>query len=221
MAAPKRRVYPHVGQVTEWPTQQSLHLLWDRVFDLEERVTAQNRDLESANATITQLQAQLEDINATAEQALMQSGEPTPPAEEGFVDDGLGAAGCATHDGDGHPATGLPLDATTAGMIVCGTGAEFSALLAATGDMATRETNGETLIQRMIWHLAQYGFTAGRQQNPSLAISKDKLTFQVPGEPLYRAYDVFVGFHDFATPMTTHMEQVGPAHYVADAGVAD
>lgn len=38
---PLRRQYPHVDDVADWRAQQSLRLLWDRVFSLEERLQAQ------------------------------------------------------------------------------------------------------------------------------------------------------------------------------------
>lgn len=136
---------------------------------------------------------------------------------EGGTDDGLGAQGCEQAGSDGH-VTG-PLTAVLAGQIVCGTGNEFASLKAATSDQATRDANSVQLIQRMIWHLQQAGFTAGRQQNPSGAISNNKLTVQVEG--VFRAYDVLVAANDFTQPMGTGMSQVFPASYVADSGIAD
>jgi hypothetical protein len=136
---------------------------------------------------------------------------------EGGTDDGLGAQGCSQAGSDGH-VTGS-LTAVLAGQIVCGTANEFPSLTAITADQATRDANAVQLLERMIWHLAQAGFTAGRQINPSGLTSGDKLTVQIEGE--YRAYDVFTDADNFATVMQVHMNQVFPADYSADAGISD
>jgi hypothetical protein len=218
-----RRVYPHVGQVKDRPAGQSLHLLWDRLFDVEERLKTQTASLDQATEAIEALAAELDDVARKVDQALMQASRAAtdPDAGEGGTDDGQGAVGCSSHTGSGHPGTGLALTAATAGEIVCGTGAEFPALLAATPDLPTREANALQLLRRMIWHLNQYGYTAGRQRNPSGLLSKDKLSVQIPGEATYRAYDVFFSFDSYATAMGTQMAQVFPPNYDADGGIAD
>lgn len=135
------------------------------------------------------------------------------------VDDGgAGTAGCIACGVDGHPAGGLPLDNNTAGIIVCGTFQEFPALTGAEANQTDRDNNQEELLLRMIWHLNQYGFTAGRQRNPSGLISNDKLTFLVGAQ--YWTYDVFLGV-DFSSPMVVQMNSVGPPNYVAEAGIPD
>ena len=133
-------------------------------------------------------------------------------------DGGQGANGCASCGVDGHPTAGQPLDQNTAGQIICGTAQEFPALVEPCIDQATRDANALELLLRMIWHLNLYGFTAGRQQNPSLLISEDKLTFSVGG--VFWAYDVFLGV-DFSAPLPVQMLPVAPASYVAEAGIAD
>jgi hypothetical protein len=218
------RAYPHVPAIPDPPTQQTVRLLWDRIYALEELLEQVTLDLEAATGTIEDLIDQVEDLDQVAHQALAQSGKlvsDTAPTEPEGVDDGLGAQGCAANNGTGHVAASEPLDPVTGGRIVCGTGVEFASLKAATVDLPTREANAEELVRRMIWHLQQKGFTAGRQRNPSGVISKDKLTFKVPGEPSYRAYDVFIALDDYTTTLQTHMGQVFPADYVADAGIAD
>lgn len=142
---------------------------------------------------------------------------PGGDGAEGGTDDGLGSQGCQSAGSDGH-VTGS-LTAVLAGQIVCGTGNEFPALKAVTGDQATRDSNAVQLLRRMIWHLQLAGFTAGRQVNPSGLTSGDKLTVQIEGE--MRAYDVFTDADNFAIPLTTHMNQVFPADYLADSGIAD
>lgn len=144
------------------------------------------------------------------------SGTTPTPGGPGPDDGGAGAAGCAAAGSDGH-ATGT-LTAELAGQIVCGTGNEFPALKLAAVDQTTRDANQLELLLRMIWHLNQAGFTAGRQQNPSGIVSGDKLTVQVGA--VFFAYDVFEGV-PFNVDMPTQMLQVFPANYVAEAGTAD
>ena len=47
----------------------------------------------------------------------------------------------------------------------------------------------QELLRRMIWHLQLAGFQAGRQRNPSGAVSSDKLTILINGS--WHAYDIF------------------------------
>jgi hypothetical protein len=102
--------------------------------------------------------------------------------------------------------------------LICGTGNEFSALKNATATQAQRDANQEELLLRMIWHLKQGGFSAGRQQNPSGAISGDKLTVVV--DAVLRAYDVFPGVA-FSAPLTTQMLEVAPPVMVDVPGTPD
>jgi len=220
------RIYPHLDEVKDWATNQTLRLLWDRVHDLEGR-------LKAAEANVTKLGSGVNEVNTTALEAsdkakdafalAQQPGSAlVPPGgipPDDVNDGGQGAAGCAAAPATGHPGGVVPLSAFEAGKIVCGTGNEFPLLKAPTGNLADRQANAEQLLKRMIWHLQQASFTAGRQRNPSGLISKDKLTVQVDG--ILRAYDVFVGFDNFAAAMQTQMHPVGPADYVADPGTPD
>lgn len=218
------RAYPHVPAIRDQPTQQTVRMLWDRVYALEELLVQTTLDLESAVGALEDVIDQVRDLDQVAHQALAQSGKAvsdTVPGEPQPEDDGMGAVGCSENSGSGHLSGSEPLDARTAGRIVCGTGGEFPALKAPVADLPTRQANSEQLLLRMIWHLQQHGFTAGRQRNPSGLVSKDKLTFRVPGEPSYRAYDVFIAHDDFTTELQTYMGQVFPADYVADPGTAD
>lgn len=68
--APLQRVYPHVDGIKEWQTNQSVRLLWDRVFALTEQLTA-------ADATIRRLVDEANDnrervtaVNRAAKEAL-------------------------------------------------------------------------------------------------------------------------------------------------------
>lgn len=214
-------------------TSENLRALWDKMHDLEQDLATANATILRQNGTISTLQTQLLKTAQQASEALLTAGQavpadtavptpvPGPGGSQGGVDDGLGAQGCSEAGDDGHVAPGSPLTAITAGMIVCGTGREYLALKAVTADLATRQTNAEELLRRMIWHLQLAGFPAGRQNNSAtgLRISNDKLTVQIGG--IYRAYDVMGAYDDFTQPITTRMGEVFPARYVADAGIAD
>lgn len=223
-----KRTYPHLSQVTDPMAQQTIRLLWDRIWALEER-------LQASEATITRLvsehntnEATLSVVQKNAEMALSltqrvgetsgsETGTGTTPLPGGG-DGGAGQIGCASAGATGHDTGGL-LNAIRAGQIICGTGNEFSALKNATADEATRKANAVELISRMIWHLKQAGFTAGQQRNPSGIISDNKLCVVVDG--ITRAYDVLRGKGDFTQPMDTQMMELGYVDLVDVAGTPD
>jgi len=224
------RKYPHIEEIGDFPTAQSIRLLWDRLFSLQEQLTA-------AQTTITRLvtAANLTESTATtalqkAKTALTLTQEPGAAATSSTdggdgggagggasSDGGAAGVGCAAAGSTGHD-TGGVLSATRAGQITCGTGNEFSALKNPTASLAARDANQEELLERMIWHLHQAGFEAGRQQNPSGVISKDKLCIVV--DSVLRAYDVFPGAA-YTAPLTTQMIEVHPPHLVTTAGTPD
>lgn len=233
-----KRIYPHVGEVEDWRAAQTIRLLWDRIHDLTER-------LQASEATITELVAghntnetAVTTASLNARQALTMSQAALAGSIDGGGgagsggggtgggggslpgggDGGDGSTGCAAAGASGHDTGGL-LTAIRAGQIVCGTGNEFSALKNATATLAQREANAEELVRRMIWHLKQAGFSAGRQKNPSGAISKDKLAVVV--DAVTRAYDVFSSYDTYTSALHTQMGEVGPANLVDDAGIPD
>lgn len=55
----RTRQYPHLDGLTDWQARQSLRLLWDRVYDQEERVTAANATITDQAATIADLSTQI------------------------------------------------------------------------------------------------------------------------------------------------------------------
>lgn len=224
-----KRVYPHVGEISDFPTSQTIRLLWDRIWALEAR-------LQASEATIAQLvsghntnESTLTTVQKNAEMALSlaqrvgqaagsETGGGTGTPLPGGGDGGGGNIGCAAAGATGHDTGGL-LNAIRAGQIVCGTGNEFPALKNATVDLPTRVTNATELIARMIWHLRQAGFTAGQQRNPSGILSDNKLCVVVDG--VTRAYDVLRGKGEFTQPMDTQMLEVAPADLVDYAGIPD
>jgi len=103
--------------------------------------------------------------------------------------------------------------------IVFATAGRYPLLVAQGTNLAAMEE----LLRRMIWSLQQAGIQSGRQQNPSGAISKDKLTIFVDGA--FHAFDVLsdskVTDDDAAPSLDVHFHEVTPVHYVADTGIAD
>jgi hypothetical protein len=229
---PRHRIYPHVAEVTDKPAQQTIKLLWDRVQELTERIeigdiaqrfAAVESSVSGTNTRIDEQEDQLESNPAEALATQIPSGggtpgEPPPPGGGGGGG-GTGSGSCADSPGTGHYDPGGPLTNERARKICCGTGDEWSNLRVPTTDLATRESNAEQLTRRVIWHLNQGGFTAGRQQNPSLAISKDKLAIVISGET--RAFDIYSDYDAWTNTLRMQWSEVFPAVLVADAGIAD
>lgn len=205
---------------------QNIRALWDAIHRINTDLTATQETIDDQAVTITSLQTQLTSVKQIAQQAQITAGqlvedEPTVQGaggSTGVVDDGLGQQGCVQAGADGHVAPGTPLTAITAGQVVCGVGNEYSSLLAATGSQAARDANVLELLLRVIWHLQQAGFTAGRQRNPSGILSTDKVTIRIGAE--LRAYDI-MALNPFTIPLSMHMIQVGSPNYVADPGTPD
>lgn len=223
-----RRTYPHVETIPDWQAKQSIRLLWDRVWGFEERLQAVEANVRQIAAAVNTLNTNLAGVQQLAQQAYALAQEPdTSPVPPGSTpgacpDDGEAGAGVAAARSDpGTYPNGdiiVPHDAYSAGLIIGGTANEYTALTNAAIDLPTREANNEELLRRMIWHLNQDGFIAGRQRNPSSVISKDKLTVGIGGDVF--AYDVFQGV-DFDQPVPVQAQRVCPADYVEDAGIPD
>jgi hypothetical protein len=239
------RQFPHVNAVKDAPTQRTIQMLWDRLQDVNTQVAAAgttNTDLVSrlvsAEQTIKSLQSQVSNASIISGKTIAgvapgpgQGDGPGEPPDDGVGGGGGGGnnqvaqqvasdagSGCATRGSTGHVNTGSPLNGVTVGQVICGTGDEFPSLLAAVASLAAREANNEELIGRMIWHLQRAGFAAGKQRNPSQAISKDKITVRVNG--VWYAFDVITGV-DYTIPSSTQTLMVFPADTVADGGIAD
>lgn len=309
-----KRQRPHVGEITDWAAQQSVSLLWDRVFALQEALTAAQATITSLVSASNTNETAVSTAQKSADQALSLAQTPTtgnpsgptpvsPPAGSpgsqtnpiiamssdpakiaasvrlslqsygiGFdptndqywidkastvaqfsngkwylgwnaywheranptntgsadpnlgdlpspleTDQGQAAAGFAAAPATGHDGGGA-LSAFRAGQILGGTATEWAALGAAAGSQAIRDANQEQFLRRMIWHLNNAGFTAGRQMNPSMVLSADKLTVTVDGT--LRAYDMFTG-PPFTMALGVHVLEVFPANQVADAGIPD
>ena len=112
-----------------------------------------------------------------------------------------------------------PLTAARAEQVVKATGNEYPGLLGPRGTADESIAASEQLLRRMIWHLQLAGYQAGRQQNPSGAISNDKLTIFIEGG--WRAFDVFRNLGAAGQTTEVIFYEVFPAHSVPDGGIAD
>lgn len=112
-----------------------------------------------------------------------------------------------------------PLSEERAKQVVFATGKEFAYLTAPRSSEDESRAASLELLRRMIWHLQLAGFQAGRQRNPSGAISGDKLTVLADGR--WQAYDVFysVGTPGKATQVI--FLHVGAGNPVPDGGIPD
>jgi len=111
-----------------------------------------------------------------------------------------------------------PLSADRARQVINVTAAEFPQLLRVFGTEDEAVNAATELLRRTIWHLQLAGFQAGRQRNPSGAISCDKLTIFIDGG--WHAYDVYsLGFAGRAT--TVQFLEITGANTVQDAGIPD
>ena len=169
--------YPHVDGVADWRAQQSLRLLWDRTYDLEARLQGAEGTQATLIATANDHQTQITLADRQAKEALAKaqgalaaigsgSGGGGGTGGGGKDDLGLGAEGCAAAGATGHLTGTFDLTVQSAGKIVCGVGAEFPALLAATPTYVLRQANRDELMERMVWHLNQAGFAASRYGTP-------------------------------------------------------
>lgn len=228
---PVVKTYPHVTEITDWPAQQSIKLLWDKLHDHESRLRAgvanDQQWVTAANASADAVKA----AQLTADHALAQAGAGVAASDVGTGGGGeSGGDGGSPDDpeaGDGFnnrfatghpPALPVPLTSYTAGQIVGGVANEFPALFANYPSDAETVAACQEYVLRTIWHLQQAGFVAGRQRNPSLLISNDKITIFIDGT--YRAYDI-ASLGGAGSPNVPHIIRVSPADYVADAGTPD
>ncbi|PYR37269.1 MAG: hypothetical protein DMF90_07400 [Acidobacteria bacterium] len=124
---------------------------------------------------------------------------------------GGGGGGCSGH----VPPGGLTVE--RAQQVVLGTACEFPQLTAVFPTDSQALAAADELLRRSIWHLHLAGYQAGRQRNPSGAISSDKLTIFIGG---WHAYDIFsLGYAGVATRV--QFFEVTPANPVPDGGIPD
>jgi hypothetical protein len=117
-----------------------------------------------------------------------------------------------------HVAPG-PLTRAQAEQVVYATAREFPNLTAAPATESEGIARAEELLLRTIWHLRLYGFDAGRQRNPSGAISNDKLTILVDGA--WRVFDIFMDLARPGVPMRVIFLEITGANPIAYPGIPD
>ncbi|HEY3384091.1 MAG TPA: hypothetical protein VGK32_20195 [Vicinamibacterales bacterium] len=140
-------------------------------------------------------------------QTFVTAVENTPPSGPTTPGDGSG----------GHIPPGAPT-VDRAQAVVYGTAKEFPSLLVVFSTEDQAVSAAEELLLRTIWHLQLAGFQAGRQKNPSGAISKDKLTIMIGGA--WHAYDIYsLGYAGKAT--TVQFIEVTPPNYLPSSGIRD
>ncbi len=103
--------------------------------------------------------------------------------------------------------------------ILEGVDAEYPHLARAHSTEQQAIAAGEELQLRFIWHLKQAGFNAGRQRNPSGAISNDKMTVFLEGR--WKAYDILYDFGVANRPAKVIFLEVTPADHIPHDGISD
>ena len=112
-----------------------------------------------------------------------------------------------------------PLTDARAQQVVNNTAAEFPYNTAPHYDVGLKRALTEELLLRTIWHLHLAGFEAGRQRNPSGAISSDKLTVLANGA--WMAFDIYTNWDVAGVATSVIWWPVGGANYVPEAGIPD
>ncbi len=111
------------------------------------------------------------------------------------------------------------LTADRAYQVVMATSREHSHLIAAKHSEAESLAGSHEMLRRMIWHLQLAGYQAGRQRNPSGALSNDKLTVFADGS--WRGFDVFFDLGHAGSPTQVIWWDLGYADHVPDPGIPD
>ena len=114
---------------------------------------------------------------------------------------------------------GGPLSSDRAHQVVDATAREFPHLITAKSTESESVANAVELLRRMIWHLQLAGFQAGRQKNPSGAVSGDKMTIFADGA--WHAYDVFFSYGTPGVATEVIFWEVYPPSTLADGGIPD
>lgn len=120
-----------------------------------------------------------------------------------------------------HPfhVDGGPLTDSRAFQVVQNTAAEFPYNTAPHYDVGLKTALAEQLLLRTIWHLHLAGYEAGRQRNPSGAISVDKLTVLINGS--WMAVDIYTNFDVPGVPLGVIWWPVSPPNHVPEGGIPD
>jgi hypothetical protein len=224
-----RAVYPHLKQIKDADAQAATRILYDRIFQVEQLIAGTGGVTSQIAAVSAQqaqqaaaVQTQITQLSVASTGTSVALGGAFPSGGGGSTPGGGGGGGqssdCTGAPGTGHIPAG-ELTYTRFVQIVCGTGTEWAQYRAPVATVAIRQANAENLIERMIWHLQQGGFNAGRQRNPSTAISRDKLACVILTET--RAFDMFRDYDNNTITMQVGPNEVFPADLVASSGISD
>jgi hypothetical protein len=112
-----------------------------------------------------------------------------------------------------------PATESRAQQVINNTAAEFPYNTAPHHDVGLKTRLTEELLLRTIWHLHLAGFQAGRQRNPSGAISIDKLTILINGS--WIAVDIYTNFDVPGVPLGVIWWPVTPPNHVPEGGIPD
>ncbi|HKT79005.1 MAG TPA: hypothetical protein VJP86_02210 [Vicinamibacterales bacterium] len=143
-------------------------------------------------------------------QTLRRPTPPPPPAPDPTPEPGE----------DPHHVGPGPLSAIRAQQVIYATADEHSYLLAPLNDTGAKMANAEEMLRRCIWHLHLAGYQAGRQRNPSGAISLDKLTIRLE-DGGWHAYDIMTNFDIPGTETRMLFLEVTPPNPIGDDGIPD
>jgi hypothetical protein len=141
---------------------------------------------------------------------------PPPPAPEPSP---APPAPPPTSDGSRFHVPAGPLSLDRAVAVIEATGDEFPYLTAPRGSENDSMIATDELLLRMIWHLHLAGYQAGRQMNPSGAMSRDKLTVFANGG--WHAFDVFRNVGTPGASVDIISLEVFPPSYKAEGGIPD
>ena len=103
--------------------------------------------------------------------------------------------------------------------MVNNTATEFPYNTAPHHDRNLKAALTEELLLRTIWHLQVAGYEAGRQRNPSGAISFDKITILLNGA--WMAVDIYTNWDVPGIPLSVIWWPVGGANHVPEGGIPD
>lgn len=63
MAKPVKRIYPHVDQIKDTPTQQTIRLLWEKIFGLQANLNTAQSTIDTLQGTVDDHSTSISDIN--------------------------------------------------------------------------------------------------------------------------------------------------------------
>ncbi len=70
------KAYPHVDAVSDWPTKQTVRLLWDEIHALREQLTTTQADLRTATVTLADHDTRIVAVQRLAAEASLAVGQP-------------------------------------------------------------------------------------------------------------------------------------------------